>query len=197
VANSRKALKSLPRAALAAKRLISLTFAKTACGTPCLPAKFDPRVGTSCKPKNHKHFIVATMLSVTGASTSQPNSNSRRFFLSKWRSLRLCAPEVTFPSDTLTRRVSTMPRARSLNESLRNGDLSAAVPGQLGKIRLSPDGKQLACVVGKSYRTETWVLERQGDSAYLARSNRGSSPVAVVDNRSSVPRHDCPYSVSC
>ena len=38
-------------------------------------------------------------------------------------------------------------------------DLSAAVGGQLGKIRLSPDGKQLAYVVGKSYRTETWVLE--------------------------------------
>ena len=38
-------------------------------------------------------------------------------------------------------------------------DLSAAVDGQLGKIRLSPDGKQLAYVVGKSYRTETWVLE--------------------------------------
>jgi hypothetical protein len=33
---------------------------------PCLPAKFDPRVGTSCKPKNHKYFIVATMLSPTG-----------------------------------------------------------------------------------------------------------------------------------
>jgi hypothetical protein len=33
---------------------------------PCLPAKFDPRVGTSCKPKNHKRFIVATMLSPTG-----------------------------------------------------------------------------------------------------------------------------------
>ena len=38
-------------------------------------------------------------------------------------------------------------------------DLSAAVPGQLGKIRLSPDGEQLAYVVGKSYQTETWVLE--------------------------------------
>ena len=38
-------------------------------------------------------------------------------------------------------------------------DLSAAVDGQLGKIRLSPDGKQLAYVVGKSYQTETWVLE--------------------------------------
>jgi Tol biopolymer transport system component len=38
-------------------------------------------------------------------------------------------------------------------------DLSAAVPGQLGKIRLSPDGRQLAYVVGKSYQTETWVLE--------------------------------------
>jgi Tol biopolymer transport system component len=38
-------------------------------------------------------------------------------------------------------------------------DLGAAVPGQLGKIRLSPDGRQLAFVVGKSYQTETWVLE--------------------------------------
>jgi Tol biopolymer transport system component len=38
-------------------------------------------------------------------------------------------------------------------------DLSAAVDGQLGKIRLSPDGKQLAYVVGKLYKTETWVLE--------------------------------------
>ena len=38
-------------------------------------------------------------------------------------------------------------------------DLSGAVDGQLGKIRLSPDGKQLAYVVGRSYKTETWVLE--------------------------------------
>ncbi|MEO7888868.1 MAG: protein kinase [Vicinamibacterales bacterium] len=38
-------------------------------------------------------------------------------------------------------------------------DLSAAVEGQLGKIRLSPNGKQLAYVVGRSYQTETWVLE--------------------------------------
>lgn len=38
-------------------------------------------------------------------------------------------------------------------------DLSAAVDGQLGKIRLSPDGRQLAYVVGKSYQMETWVLE--------------------------------------
>jgi hypothetical protein len=40
------------------------------------------------------------------------NSNSWRLFFSKWRSLRLSALEVTFPSDTLTRRVSTMPRVR-------------------------------------------------------------------------------------
>ena len=38
-------------------------------------------------------------------------------------------------------------------------DLGAAVPGQLGKIRLSPDGKQVAFVVGKFYQTETWVFE--------------------------------------
>jgi len=38
-------------------------------------------------------------------------------------------------------------------------DLSTAVDGQLGKIRLSPDGRQVAYVVGKSYQTETWVLE--------------------------------------
>jgi hypothetical protein len=38
-------------------------------------------------------------------------------------------------------------------------DLKGAVGGQLGKIRLSPDGKNLAYVVGKQYRTETWVLE--------------------------------------
>jgi Tol biopolymer transport system component len=38
-------------------------------------------------------------------------------------------------------------------------DLGAAVPGQLGKIRLSPDGKRLAYVVGKFYQTETWLLE--------------------------------------
>jgi hypothetical protein len=39
---------------------------KTIRRNPCLPAKFDPRVGTSCKPKNHEHFIVATMVSQTG-----------------------------------------------------------------------------------------------------------------------------------
>jgi Tol biopolymer transport system component len=38
-------------------------------------------------------------------------------------------------------------------------DLTGAIGGQLGKIRLSPDGKRLAYVVGKSYRSETWVLE--------------------------------------
>jgi len=38
-------------------------------------------------------------------------------------------------------------------------DLSAAVAGQMGKIRLSPDGTRIAYVVGKSYQTETWVLE--------------------------------------
>jgi Tol biopolymer transport system component len=38
-------------------------------------------------------------------------------------------------------------------------DLSAAVAGQLGKIRLSLDGRQFAYVVGQSYQTETWVLE--------------------------------------
>ena len=44
-------------------------------------------------------------------------------------------------------------------------DLSAAVDGQLGKIRLSPDGKKLAYVVGKSYQRETWVLEHSCRSA--------------------------------
>jgi hypothetical protein len=38
-------------------------------------------------------------------------------------------------------------------------DLSVAVAGQLGNIRLSLDGRQCAYVVGKSYETETWVLE--------------------------------------
>jgi len=38
-------------------------------------------------------------------------------------------------------------------------DLGSAVAGQLGKIRLRPDDVQLAYVVGKSYQTETWVLE--------------------------------------
>jgi Tol biopolymer transport system component len=39
------------------------------------------------------------------------------------------------------------------------GDFSQAVTGQLGKMRLSPDGTQLAYVAGKAYRNETWVLE--------------------------------------
>jgi Tol biopolymer transport system component len=38
-------------------------------------------------------------------------------------------------------------------------DLGPTINGQLGKIRLSPDGKHLAFVVGTSYRNETWVLE--------------------------------------
>jgi Tol biopolymer transport system component len=46
----------------------------------------------------------------------------------------------------------TAPRALDI-------DLTGAISGQLGKIRLSPDGKQLAYVVGKFYQTETWVLE--------------------------------------
>jgi hypothetical protein len=38
-------------------------------------------------------------------------------------------------------------------------DLSNVVDGQLGKIRLSGDGKRLAYVLGKAYRREVWVLE--------------------------------------
>jgi Tol biopolymer transport system component len=37
--------------------------------------------------------------------------------------------------------------------------LDGAIDGQLGKIRLSPDGRQLAYVAGRSYQRETWVLE--------------------------------------
>jgi hypothetical protein len=43
-------------------------------------------------------------------------------------------------------------------------DLGAAVPGQLGKIRLSPDGKRLAYVVGKFYQTET-LADREFSAA--------------------------------
>lgn len=38
-------------------------------------------------------------------------------------------------------------------------NLDGAIGGQLGKLRLSPDGRQLAYVAGRSYQRETWVLE--------------------------------------
>ena len=46
-----------------------LGFLKTAVKTPCLPAKFDPRVASSRNTKIHKHFVAALTPSPTRAPT--------------------------------------------------------------------------------------------------------------------------------
>jgi hypothetical protein len=53
-------------------------------------------------------------------------------------------------------------------------DLTAAIAGHLGRIRLSSDGRRLAYVVGKFHQTETWVLENLFDrAARCRRATRG------------------------
>jgi hypothetical protein len=51
---------------------------------PCLPAKFDPRVGTSLNIKISKHFLAASTTSPKGMPFSQPDSDSQVVLLNKF-----------------------------------------------------------------------------------------------------------------
>ena len=66
---------------------------------PCLPAKFDPRVGISHNFKHRKHFVTASTLSPTRRPFSQPNPDSWVVFAEQIRP----AMGQYRPSDTFER----------------------------------------------------------------------------------------------
>ena len=76
----------------------SLGFPEIGEKNPCLPAKFDPRVGTSRNLKIHKHFIVAITPSPMRMPFSQPDPNSQHVLLSKFGRPYVAAGRVTFSS---------------------------------------------------------------------------------------------------
>lgn len=71
---------------------------------PCLPAKFDPQVGTSYNPKIHKYFTTANTRRRTRALFSQPDSKFPVALLIKFERQWTGVGRVTFSSDISIRR---------------------------------------------------------------------------------------------
>ena len=103
--------KSLASCEFRLKGLSSLRFLKARAKTPCLPAKFEPRVA---RRQNVNHFNTSVLDRPTvGARTSfsQPISPFRTVFLSKCLGPRSRGTRVTFRGDIFRARTCNRGRA--------------------------------------------------------------------------------------